>query len=296
MEYFDGTMKNPKRAAGVLKLKALGVFPKVFLKTGTLNFPFVANRLLEIILQHIGLLPKTGDEPKTLVFFSTLKNEGKTTLTGNIALKLKKQGKKVLVLNYSEESLHLMEVSQTGYSGDATDAETGKKLIKRNRVSLISRLLGYPDIRVDYNSPFLGNPAEMLDIEEHSYYNIDSHYFSAISYQDLLPGSQNLITNKPDYVLLEIPNLLSYPYPTDLIKSAALSVLVCRANHVWSEADKSALENIMKLTPDEPQFVLNGVDIPVIETVLGDLPKKRSRIRRIFKKVVRFQFFSGYQP
>ncbi|MBK6964359.1 MAG: hypothetical protein IPH20_10565 [Bacteroidales bacterium] len=297
MEYFDGTMKNPKKAAGVLKLKALGIFPKVFLKTGTLNFPFVANRLLEIIIQHIGLLPKSvGEEPKTLVFFSTLKNEGKTVLCSNIAQKLKKQGKKVLVLNYSKESLHLMEVSQTGYSEEAPEVKTEEKISKKNRGLLLSRLLGYPDIRVDYDSPFLGNPAEVLDIEEHTFYNIDSQYFSANTYKDLIHVSQNITNNKPDYVLLEIPNLLSYPYPIDLIKSAALSVLVCRANHVWSEADKSALENIMKLTPDEPQFVLNGVDIPVIETVLGDLPKKRSRIRRIFKKVVRFQFFSGYQP
>lgn len=47
-----------------------------------------------------------------------------------------------------------------------------------------------------------------------------------------------------------------------------MSVLVCRANHVWSEADRSALESIMKFTQDEPQFLLNGVDMPVVETVL----------------------------
>ncbi len=143
---------------------------------------------------------------------------------------------------------------------------------------------------------FLENPAAVLDTEEHFYYNIDADYFSAGNYLDLIPASETRDNTMPDYVLLKIPNLLSYPYPNDLIKSAAMSVLVCRANHVWSEADRSALESIMKFTQDEPQFLLNGVDMPVVETVLGDLPKKRSRIRRILKKVVRFQFFSGYQP
>ncbi len=160
MEYFDDTLKNPKKASEFLKLNALGIFPKVFLKTGTLNFPFVANRLLEIIIQHIGMLPKeNGNEPKTktLVFFSTLRNEGKTTLIGNIALKLKKQGKKVLVLDFSQESLHRMEVSQIGYSNDTPVTSTDKKgKSKRNRVSIFSRLMGYPDTRVDYDSPFLG--------------------------------------------------------------------------------------------------------------------------------------------
>ncbi|MHC1774082.1 MAG: hypothetical protein AB9834_01595 [Lentimicrobium sp.] len=297
MEYFDSTLKNPKKAAKNLKLNVLGIFPKVFLKTGTLNFPFVANRLLEIIIQHIGLLPKgNGNETKTLVFFSTLKSEGKTTLINNIALKLKNQGKKVLVLDFSEESLHRMEVSQIGYTQDAQLPSMEKKIRSRNKGFLFSRLMGYPDTRVDYDSPFLENPASGLDSYEHYSYNIDADYFSAGSYLDLIPAGQTLDNPRPDYVLLEIPNLLSYPYPNDLIKSAAMTVLVCRANHVWSEADKSALESIIKFTPDEPQFLLNGVDIPVVETVLGDLPKKRSRIRRILKKIVRFQFFSGYQP
>jgi polysaccharide biosynthesis transport protein len=297
MEFFDSTMKNPKKAAGVLKLQSLGIFPKIFLKTGTLNFPFIANRLLEIIIQQIGLLPDAKEDThKTIIFFSTLSNEGKTILSGNIAQKLKKQGKRILVLNYSRESLRHMEVTQIGYSEEVPENTTTKKIKRIKRAPFFSRILGYPDTRVDYDSAFLENPDKYLDPEDHSYYNIDSAYFSAKSYKELLQENQLLNKPKPDYVLIEIPNLLSYPYPIDLIKSAALSVLVCRANHVWSEADKSALENIMKLTPGEPKFLLNGVDIPVIETILGDLPKKRSRLRRILKKVVRFQFFSGYQP
>jgi len=52
-EYFDDTLKNIHKASKIVKLKVLGVYPKILLKTGSLNFPFVTNRLLEIIIQQI---------------------------------------------------------------------------------------------------------------------------------------------------------------------------------------------------------------------------------------------------
>lgn len=297
MEYFDSTLKNPKKAAASLKLSGLGIFPKIFLKTGSLNFPFIANRLLEIIVQQIGIIPaKSTDEPKSLLFFSTLSVEGKSVIAANIAQKLVRQGKRVLLLNYSMESLRQMEISQIGYTEENLHNAKPRKTAKRKRVSILGRLLGYPDTRVDYNSPFLKEPESLLDREDCYTYSIGSDYFNARNYQDLLNNFSYRDGIKPDYVLIEIPNILSYPYPTELIRSVSMPVLVCRANHVWSEADKSALDNIRQLTDAEPKFLLNGVEIPVVETVLGDLPKKRSRLRRIIKKVIRFQFFTGYQP
>jgi len=43
-------------------------------------------------------------------------------------------------------------------------------------------------------------------------------------------------------------------------------------------------------------FFLNGVELDVIESVLGDLQKKRSWFRKIVKKLVRFQFFASNRP
>jgi polysaccharide biosynthesis transport protein len=299
MEYFDETLKNPKKASRILPLNPVGVFPKIFLNTGSHNFLFIVNRLLEILVQHIGLYAKDiGSENKTrtILFFSTLKNEGKTVTAGNIALKLKKQGKKVLVLNYSRESLRNTEVSQLGYppTNPAVSSPVSKNKIRR--FSFVMQLIGYSDPRVDHDSPFLVEPASVLDAGEHLYYKADAGFFSSLNYNELLQKNQFAISFIPDFVLIEIPPVIYYPYPAGLVASADIALLVCRANRVWSQADMGALDSFMKNTTNAPLFLLNGVELQVIETVLGDLPKKRSRFRRIMKKIVRFQFFTRYQP
>jgi succinoglycan biosynthesis transport protein ExoP len=300
LEYFDETLRNPKKASKILQLNPAGVFPKIFLNTGTLNFLFVVNRLLEMIIQHISLYPRSdlakGGDARVLLFFSTLSNEGKSVIAGNIALKLKKQGKKVLVLNYSRESLRNTEISQLGYSDSPSPVAPPPIKTKRKKASIFSKLLGFNEGRVDYNSPFLVSPWANLDPGEFFMYNIDNSLFSIAGYAELLARNNIAVSFQPDYVLIEIPPIVYYPYPDHLVRSADVALLVCRANHIWSQADKSALDNFMKITINEPLFLLNGVDLQVIETSLGDLPKKRSRFRTILKKIVHFQFFSRYQP
>jgi hypothetical protein len=80
-----------------------------------------------------------------------------------------------------------------------------------------------------------------------------------------------------------------------MIASADLAILVCRANRVWSDADQGAIDIFKKITVNAPAILINGIELQVIESVLGDLPKKRSRLRRITKNLVRFQFFTRNQ-
>jgi len=294
LEYFDATLKNPEKAHKKIKLMAAGIFPKIIRKTGSLNFAYVTNRLLEIILQSTGFYSKDkdGDAPHTLLFFSTLNAEGKTVIAGNMALKMKIQGKKVLFLNYSRESLRETELSQIGYLQTAIQEEPAENLRKKSLLSYLPRLLGYPDKGVNYDSPFLQPPETYLTKEEYMEYKIDAGYYSAMGYEDLVRENNYKLSFKPDYVLIELPPVLYYQYPANLLASAGTPFLVCRANRVWSQADEACLDNIIKLTRKEPYFLLNGVDLFVIETVLGDLPKKRSRFRRLVKNIARFRFFS----
>lgn len=299
MEYFDETLRNPRKAAKILNLVPVGVFPKIYLKTGSLNFLFIANRLLEMIIQDIGLYPK--DNPsrngtRTILMFSTLDNEGKTVMSRNLALKLKKQGKTVLVMNYARESLHKTEVSQIGYAETQPPSSVSKDHKKRGKISYLSELIGYGDTRVDYDSPFLDVADGNFTSEELFYYRADTDFFSTASYTEILSKNNFVLSHKPDFVLIELPPILYYPYPPDLVPSADIALLVCRANHVWSPADQNALDSFMKLSVSAPLFLLNGVELQVIESVLGDLPKRRSRFRRILKKLVRFQVFTRYHP
>lgn len=298
-EYFDDTLKNAVKANKILNLPIIGVFPKVFLKTGSLNFPFVTNRLLEMAIQQIELkILKTAkvNEPFTLLFLSTLSNEGKTVTAANIAWKLKNQGKKVLYLNFSRESLRQIETNQIGYPVDPKTISTSGFVKSGNGSHILSLILGYGDKRVNTSSPFLGDPDSNLDNKAYQQFHINPDYYTIGSYKDILENNNFLIGFTPDIVLIEIPPILYYTYPSKLIAAADLAILVCRSNRIWSAADQGALETLMKITAQEPVVLLNGVEIQVIESYLGDLPKKRNWLRRVVKNIIRFQFYSRHKP
>jgi cellulose biosynthesis protein BcsQ len=297
MEYFDDTLKNPAKATKTLKLQTIGVFPKIFLKTGSINFPFVTNRLLEMVMQQIDRLTvkKTdSSEPRTLLFMSSLSLEGKTVTAGNISWKLKKQGKKVLYLNYSRESLRQTETSQIGYPENSKSVSAQDNIRSGGGLQFIGRMLGYGDNRVNPASPFLQKPDIYLDTLEHYIYQVDHNYFAAGNYKDLLEKYSGAYNDRPDYVLIELPPFLYYSYPLNLAASADLAILVCRANRVWTGSDQGVLDILKNITSQEPVVLLNGVDLQVVESVLGDLPKKRSRLRRITKSILRMQFGSKH--
>jgi polysaccharide biosynthesis transport protein len=285
MEYFDNTLRNPEKATARLQLNPAGVFPKIFLKTGISNFPFVVNRLLEIILQNIEFHSKSASNtaiPQTFLFFSILEKEGKTVLTGNLALKMKKKGKKVLYLNYAKESLLESERLHTGYINDLT-RDLQQRVRSNNHFSLVSWLLGYGDKRVDENSAFLQDPDFHLADEEYQEYSVNAGFYEARNYQDLLMQNDIYLSYVPDYVFIELPPVLHCQYPANLMASeSATSLLICRSNRTWSLADEGMLNNIRKASHKEPLYLLNGVESPVIESFLGELPKKQSRFKKLF--------------
>ena len=295
MEYLDESLNNPRKASKIISLPDLGIFPKILLKVQSTNFLFITNRLLEIAIQNIELHlkeNKSQNRTATLLMFSTLGGEGKSTIIGNLAHKLKLQGNKVLVLNFSHETLLKTETNQIGYGVISTPQKAVKKTRTKQRMSIIHWILGYPDARIDIDSPFLSETAKRLDPGEYMTYEISEKFYSVQSYKDILEQNSFDLNFVPDFVLIELPPILFYPYPVELVTNADLPVLVCRSNRVWSDADRGALDVLMKLTEHPAHFILNGVELPVIESVLGDLPKKRSKLRRLLKKLVRLEFFS----
>ncbi len=298
LEYFDNSLKKPSKADSILKLTNIGMLPKILLNSRKINLPFIVNRLLEIIIQNIEMYLKlnNSDKPaKTILFFSTLSQEGKTTVIGNLARKLKMQGKKIVVLNFSHDSLFEAEIAQTGYTDIPPAGYSAASIRKPGKFSIVRWLLGYPDARIDYESQFLKNPEDYLSNEEYLVYKIDESFYSAKNYMDILSQNNSKLSYVPDYVLIELPPILFYPYPAGLFSSADIPVLVCRANRAWTDADQGALDVLMQLSDKKVQYLMNGVEPLVIESVLGDLPRKRSWLRRVVKNMFRFQFHTANQ-
>ncbi len=298
LEYFDDSLRKPSKANLILKLTNIGVLPKILLNSRKINLPFIVNRLLEMTIQNIEMYLKSNKSDKyteTLLFFSTLSQEGKTVVTGNLARKLKMQGKKILVLNFSRESLFKAEINQTSYTNIPPVNSATAPVGKPRKFSITRWLLGYPDTRIDYDSHFLKNPDEYLSDEEYQCYKVDERFYSAKNYTDILNDNNLTLTYIPDYVLIELPPILYYPYPVGLVSSADIPVLICRANRVWTDADQGVLDILIQLSDKKTHYLLNGVEPLVIESVLGDLPRKRSWLRRAVKNMFRFQFLTENQ-
>ncbi|MGG9961980.1 hypothetical protein [Ferruginibacter sp. SUN106] len=277
MEYLDDTLKNLKRAAKTLQLPAAGMLPKILLNPGSINLPFIQNRLLEISTQNIEQFLSTHNSAnavKTILLLSTMEKEGKSVVAGNVAKKLIEEGKKVLLLTYTKKQ---------------------QPLKLQRKFPLLNRLLGYQDPRIDFNNSFLADPSDYLQASEYFTYNINEQFYKAKDYTTILQENNITIDFVPDYVLIELPALIYNNYPADLVAAADMSIVVCRSNRLWSEADQAALNNLLPLAGTKMNFIINGVELKEVESVLGDLPKKSSTFRKKIKNFFRFQFFSKNQ-
>ncbi len=277
MEYFDDSLKNSQSASKKTGFPSLGMIPRIVLDPGSFNLNFIKNRLIEIITQNIfqffGLRNHTS-KTKIIIVFSTQKLEGKTVTAGNIAKTLKKEGKKVLLLNYKQE-------------------QTSVK--SRGKSPILNKILGYPDPRIDVDDPFLADVSSYLSPSEHDYYELNNDFYNAKNHTDILEGNNIKLKNNLDFIIIEIPAIIYSNYPTELMVNADLNILVCRANRAWSKADKSAIKNLKEACGEKINIVVNGVNIDEVESMLGDLPKKRSKFRKKIKSIFKFQFFSKNQ-
>lgn len=279
MEYFDDTLKNLKKASKFLNLSPLGMgmIAKNYLNPGIENFQSVQARLLEIIVQNLHQILDAADPfktPKMIVFLSTMEKEGKSVVAGNIAKTLIAQGKKIVYINFSNNNEQL---------------KPGK------RFPFVHNLLGYQDPKIDFKSSFLQNPNEYLPSSVYFNRVIKDQNTKVNSYTELF-NQNNIETDfVPEYILVELPSILKNNHPGGIIGAADLTVLTCRSNRLWAESDQAALNNILPLTGEKINYILNGVEIQETEALIGELPKKRSWIRKNIKNLLRFQFFSKNQ-
>jgi succinoglycan biosynthesis transport protein ExoP len=289
MEYFDATLRNPQKASKILGLQPAGVYPRINGNSKQGFLPIVTNRLIEMIIQQVELHPlgkPFHSSPRTVLFFSTLSSEGKTLLLGNVANKLKQQGKKVITINFSGDSILESEISRLDKEDDNRRKVQEPGLLKRgNEPVTIDLLEKYQDITEESEDVSLEVPETERSSEGHLVLRVDQSYYSINNYLDVLDRNPFSTSIVPDYVLIELPPLLHHSYPAGLVASSDVAVMVCRSNRSWSDADQGALDTFMKLTPNHPLFVLNGVENQVVKSAIGELPKKSKGIRKKMRKM-----------
>lgn len=93
-----------------------------------------------------------------------------------------------------------------------------------------------------------------------------------------------------DIIFVEFPaleNLLLSPGEAPAMDNC---ILVCRANRLWNKLDDELLSMFIKNTKTEPLLLLNGVTADYAEEFIGEVPKKRTILRELFKKIARMEF------
>ena len=198
-------------------------------------------------------------------------------------------------VNAISRNVMLNQLKKEGHPGPvvnmffSTQEAEGKTFICDHLISKLCEL-GYKTLHITYDSEDFGLPRETytrleFTVSDQLYKIADMHEFS--------PEGQIEDYESYDFVILEIPGIIKSPFPVKLASTMDFTFLITRANRSWSEADINALRLFNEATTGpEPSIILNGVKVLEMETVVGDLPKKRSLIRQFIKQVVQFRFFT----
>ncbi len=241
LEYFDATIKTPKRYKLFTGLDLAGVFPRFFRKSRRIHFDYINNRLIEMITQTIKhqlqLIDKKEGEPHQILIFSTRPQEGKTEIAERLLKKFASFTDKVVYLNYN-----------------------------------------------------LSDVLTLDDRYDHISYHVDDDFIEKSSVDELIGLNSGFNKKDYKYIFIEIPSIAKYPYPVDIVTSVDVSLMVTRANREWAEADRNIFAGIKDSLKNPALGILNGVNMDVLESAIGEVPRKRSFIRRFIKKLVKMNY------
>ena len=107
-------------------------------------------------------------------------------------------------------------------------------------------------------------------------YDIPVNFLNVRNINDLM-RNYTFLTKGYQYIVIELPSLLTNEYPAILVKSGNLSIVVGHASGTWKKADSEML-NLFASTVDHPIVaLLNGCKAENLEPLIGDVPKRQGR-------------------
>jgi succinoglycan biosynthesis transport protein ExoP len=108
--------------------------------------------------------------------------------------------------------------------------------------------------------------------------------------RDSLEKSTKKTFSDYDYIFYELPAIIGYTTPINLLKTSNLSVLISKANRIWNAADSMAINSYKKSINHPISSILNGAMVDNLESLIGEIPKSRSRLRVITKRLASLKF------
>ncbi|WP_143537281.1 hypothetical protein [Rubrivirga sp. SAORIC476] len=93
-----------------------------------------------------------------------------------------------------------------------------------------------------------------------------------------------------DLTILELPPVLDAPLPVGLLAHADVVLLAARASRSWATADAHTASALERASGHAPHLVLTGAQPVRLEGLVGEVPRRRSWLRRTVKRAARFEF------
>lgn len=187
-----------------------------------------------------------------------------------------------LILNTSSVDKERRPVSFLFFSSLEKEGKT--KLLR----SLLQKMAeyGYRILHISYEHEVVSTKFDQITYQQ------DNSFHRAETIEDLISEKDCCDLSKYDYVFTEIPGVLDNSYPIKLFKTVDVPIIVARANRPWHTSDSFAIQDILETANKQPQILLNGVELQEMEDLIGEIPRKRSWIRRIIKQLIHLKFGS----
>ncbi len=293
LEYLDNTIRTADRLEELSKLKLAGLFPRIIYRYASYNLPFIVNRLIELTVHNLRLNVRQNIKhggPALVIIFSSLKKEGKTFIGSRLAEKLREFGERTAFLSFvTPTTLHDNEWLTSIGSGDMSPREEAKPDDLRKKTTK-TRKEDKPGKRKPPRKTTAEKIIPMPSAHEDNFrYLADNTFPEAVTLTDLNYLERRPVFSDYRFILLELPGTIYNPYPIELVAQADSALMITRSNRSWKKADTIALFTIVKILKEKPIAFLNGVEIEEVENILGELPRRRSRLRRIVRKIITLQ-------
>ncbi|KYC46582.1 MAG: hypothetical protein AMQ22_02102 [Candidatus Methanofastidiosum methylothiophilum] len=294
LEYLDNTIRTTDRLEELSKLKLAGIFPRIIPRYASYNLPFIANRLIELTVHNIRLNVRQNKKhggPALVILFSSLKKEGKTYIGARLAEKFREFGERTAFLTFVSSTAPDDNDWLTNIGEDLTMNENAPQQEDLRRKNAKAQ----KDLRIKRKKKPRKTSAEKIipmpaAHEDNFRYMTDTAFPEVTTLNDLNYLERKPVFSDYKFILLELPGTIYNPYPIELVSQADSALMITRSNRTWKKADTLALFTIVKILKEKPIAFLNGVEIEELENILGELPKRRSRFRRVIRKIFTLQF------
>lgn len=134
-------------------------------------------------------------------------------------------------------------------------------------------------------TPDLYYPVKGVDVYNYS----TANDFVTSGSVDEVVNNKNYKKENYDYTIFEYPSLVQNQVPIKCLMNSDRVMLVVDASRSWDDSDSMAIDSLKDIVDGKTVIALNGMNLMNMEYLIGEIPRKRSMLRKFIKEVFKVQ-------